>query len=191
MAKKTNVNRRQMLDIISNVIQRKHISIDQQYMVEATTKGRKGSMKCQIDTNKEETLLCKFDQGGKNHILFPYYNPNVSGMISMCDYILFVEDDREVFAFSIDLKDTNNSPKQQTYIAQTFVEFIINRIKAVIGENNFPKPVRYRQIGIKTTCDKMTTKGYEGLSYDEDNYLVIPDCHHFYTRLYMDLPTNS
>ena len=187
MAKKTKVNRRQMLDIISNVIQSKYISSDQQYMVESNTKGRKGSMKCQINTNKEETLLCQFDLGGKNHNLFPYYNQKVSGMVSMCDYILFVENDREVFAFSIDLKDTNNSPKQQTLVAQTFAEFIVNRIKAVIGDNNFPKPVKYRQIGIKTTCDKMTTKGYANQAYDAEGYLVLPDYRHFYTRLLMDL----
>lgn len=186
MAKKNRVDCHQMLDIISSVLEAQYISVDQNFMVETNTGGKCGSMQCQIDTKNEETLLCKFDQSGNNHKLFPYFK-EVHGMVSMCDYILFVEDNNELVAFSIDLKDTIISPKQQTLIAKTFAEFIVNRIKVILGEASFPKPVRFRQIGIKTSCDKMTTKGYEKLVYDDDDYLVLPDYHHFYTRLLMDL----
>lgn len=174
-----------MLDIIRSVVKNKHIPTDQTCMVENKTGGKKGSMKCQIDTDKEEVLLCRFDQGGNNYQLFPYFQ-QVDGVVSMCDYILFVEDDKNLFTFSIDLKDSANGPKQQTIYAHTFAEFIINRIRAVFGATKFPKPVEYRQIGIKTTCDKMTTMGYTRLTYDNDGYLVLPDYHHFFTRLLMD-----
>lgn len=185
MAKKSKANTRQMLDVISGVVINKHIPSDQTRMVEHNTGGRKGSVQCQIDKGKEEILLCRFDQRSKNYQLFPYFQ-QVEGMVSMCDYILFVEDDKNLFAFSIDLKDTADSPKPQTIYARTFAEFIVNRIRAVWGMKNFPKPVEYRQVGIKTTCDKMTTMGYARLAYDADGYLVLPDYHHFYTRLLMD-----
>ena len=175
-----------MLDIIRSVVKSKYIPADQTCMVENNSGGKKGNMKCQIDTYKEEVLLCRFDQGSNNYLLFPYFQQS-EGMVSMCDYIMFVEDNKKLFAFSIDLKDSTNGPKQQTIYAQTFAEFIVNRIRAVFGEADFPKPVEYRQVGIKTTCDKMTTMGYARLAYDSDGYLVLPDYHHFYTRQLMDI----
>ena len=186
MAKKNRPNPRQMLDIIRSVVEDKYIPSDQSNMVEYKTGGRIGSMRCQIDTHHEEILLCKFDQGSKNYLLFPYFQQK-PGMVSMCDYLLFAEDDEELVVFSVDLKDTIDSPKQQTLLAKTFAEFILNRIKAVFWEEGFPKQVRYRQIGIKTTCRKMTTKGYDKLKYDKDDYLVLLDYHRLYTRQLMEL----
>lgn len=185
MVKKNNVNARLMLDVISSVVKNKYIPSDQTCMVEQNTRGRKGSMKCRINTHQEEVLLCRFDQGSSNFQLFPYFQQS-DGMVSMCDYILFVENDKELVAFSIDLKDSSISSKKQTLNTRTFAEFIINRIKIVKGDNAFPKPVRYQQIGIKTTCGKMTTKGYAQLAYDPDGYLVWPDYHCVNTRLLMD-----
>ncbi len=175
-----------MLDIIRSVIKGKYVPEDQKYMAERDTNGRLGSMRCQIDTNGEEVLLCSFDERTNNYLHFPYFQ-QVHGMVSMSDYVLFVEDDKEMVAFSIDLKDSKDGPKPQTMRTQTFAEFIVNRIRVVFGETVFSKKVRYRQIGIKTTCCKMTTKGYEQMKYDEDYYLVLPDYHHFYTRHLMDL----
>lgn len=175
-----------MLDVIQNVIKGIYIPADQENMVETCTNGRQGSMSCHIDRKNEEVLLCKFDQQEKNSLLFPYFE-EVHGFVSMCDYILFVEDDSSLFVFLVDLKDSRDSAKPQTMIAQTFAEFIINRIKTIIGRDNFPKPVEYRKIGVKTTNAKMTTKGYEKMAYDPDGYVVLPDYHKFYTRRMMDL----
>ena len=61
----------------------------------------------------------------------------------------------------------------------------------IVGEDVFSKPVRYRQIGVKTTCHKMPTMGYAKLAYDKDDYLVLPDYRHFYTRLMMDTETSA
>ena len=33
----------------------------------------------------------------------------------------------------------------------------------------------------------MTTKGYDEMSFDEDNYMVLPDYHQLHTRVLMDL----
>lgn len=186
MAKRSSSNKRQMLDVIRGVVKDKYVPSDQSHMQETGTGGRKGAMQCQIDTNDEEVLLCRFDQGGNNYLLFPYFQQQ-TGMTSMCDYIMFVEDNKEVVAFSIDLKDTANGPKQQTLRAKTFAQFMVDRIRTVYGSSAFPKPVRYRQVGIKTTCEKMTTKGYANLTFDPDGYLVLPDYHHFYTRMLMDI----
>ena len=179
-----------MLDVVQNVIREQYIPADQNHMIEIDTKGRKGKMMCQIDRYKEETLLCNFDQRGNNKLLFPYFQEE-HGFVSMCDYILFVEDRQSLFIFLIDLKDTSDSPKQQTGIAQTFAEFIVRRITEIKGKEAFPKQIEYRRIGCKTTNARLTTKGYSKLAYDEDGYLVIPDYHHFYTRWLMDLPRTA
>ncbi len=186
MAKKTNANFRQMLDVIAEVIEAKHIPVDQSQMVEIGTRGRTGTMSCKICIKDEEILLCSFDERGNNYRHFPYFQQK-EGMVSMCDYILFVEDADKLFVFSIDLKDSTAGPRQQTLITKPFAEFIVNRIKAVRGEVNFPKPVEYRQIGIKTTQQKMTTKGYEEAAYDANGYLLLPDYHRFYTRWLINL----
>lgn len=190
MVKKADINNHQMLDIIRSVVKDRNIPDDQQHMVEKKTSGRLGSMSCQINTLKEEVLLCTFDERANNYKQFPYFQ-QVHGMVSMCDYILFVEDEKELVAFSIDLKDSTDGPKQQTLRTKPFAEFIVNRIKVVVGEDVFSKPVRYRQIGVKTTCHKMPTMGYAKLAYDKDDYLVLPDYRHFYTRLMMDTETSA
>lgn len=174
-----------MLDVIASVIKEKYVAPDQTKMEELKTGGRKGSMECKIYSKDEETLLCTFDERGNNYRHFPYFLQE-DGMVCMCDYILFVEDLDRLFVFSIDLKDSTSGPRKQTLRTKAFAEFIINRIRAVKGVENFPKEVQYRQIGIKTTQQKMTTKGYEQ-RYDADGYLLLPDYHRFYTRWLMEL----
>lgn len=186
MVRNKTRNTRQMLDVIESVIKEKYIPAEQLQMVERKTGGRRDSMACHIDRKHEEVLLCSFDERGNNNKLFPYFK-EVSGFVSMSDYVLFVEDEDSLFVFSIDLKDSAHSPKQQTMLARTFAEFIINRIKTIFGESAFSKTIQYRQIGIKTTCFKTTTKAYENLHYDSDGYLTLLDCRRFYTRLLMDL----
>lgn len=175
-----------MLDIIKRVIKDKYIPNNQTIMTETDTGGKQGEMSCSIECKDEEILLCSFDRKGNNEKLFPYFCPR-DGYLSMCDYILFAEDNEKLFVFLIDLKDTTNSAKKQVEIAQTFASFITDRISEIEGSANFPKPIEFRKIGIKTTHMKMTTKEYEKLAYDKDNYLVLPDYHHFYVRRYMDL----
>lgn len=175
-----------MLDVIHSVIKDEFIPSDQTNMIEDKTNGRLGSMKCQIDCGNEEVLLCSFDRRNNNNTLFPYFN-EVEGFVSMCDYILFVEDETNLFVFLVDLKDSTVSAKYQTCIAKAFAEFIVNRIIAIKGRQQFNKVVQYRMIGVKTTNSKMTTKGYENLAYDLDGYLVLPDFHHFYARRLMDI----
>lgn len=185
MARTNNVNPRLMLDVIASVIKDKYIPADQTKMVEFNTRGKNGSMVCRICVKDEEVLLCAFDERGNNYRHFPYFLQE-EGMVCMCDYILFVEDANSLFVFSIDLKDSTSGPRQQTLRSKAFAEFIINRIRVVKGKDRFPKDIQYRQIGIKTTQQKMTTKGFEE-SYDPEGYLLLPDYHRFYTRWLMNL----
>jgi hypothetical protein len=186
MAKKRKQNKRVMLDIIKRVIKDKYIPANQTIMAETDTGGKQGRMSCSIECKDEEILLCSFDEKGNNANLFPYFCPE-EGYLSMCDYILFAEDNEKLFVFLIDLKDTTVSAKKQVGIARTFASFITDRISEIEGSANFPKPIEFRKIGIKTTQMKMTTKEYEKLAYDQDKYLVLPDYHHFYVRRYMNL----
>ena len=192
MAREEKVEHRDILSIIEEVIRAEFIPDDQTVMREDDTHGKKGSMVCHIsaDSRSEQVLLCKFDKGEDNKSLFPYFN-EVHGFLSMCDYIMFVEDTDNLFVFLIDLKDTSNSAKPQTMYAESFAAFILERIRAVKGDGIISKPVSYRKIGVKTGCVKCTTKQYETLGYDKDYYLTLPNYHTFHTRLLMDRGISS
>lgn len=182
----SKIANRKMLDVIGRVIRPSYISGIQDVMVEKKTYGRKGRMECKICTHHEEVLLCSFDRKDENYKTFPYFL-EVDGMVSMCDYCLFVEDSTGLYVFSVELKDSTNGPKKQTLRGKVFAEFIINRIRAIKGEKAFPKEVHYGQVGIKTTCEKMTTKGYDEMGFDDDGYILWPDYHSLYTRRLIDL----
>lgn len=186
MGKTTNDSKRIMLDDIQRYIRVEYIPEDQFTMIAKDTNGRRGNMLCKIYPKDEEILLCSFDQEGDNCVLFPYFKEE-RGLVSMCDYILFVEDDEKMFVFLIELKDTAHRSKRQTCISQTFAEFLIKRIMVIKDETCFSKPVEYRKIGIKSTCSKMTTKGYETMIYDKDGYTVLPDYHRFYIKRMKEL----
>lgn len=180
-----------MLDDIRNAIKEQYIPDNQSYLIEKDTHGRKGQMECRIcSTKDEEILLCRFDQGGDNCKLFPYFNEE-HGLVSMCDYILFVEDDKSLFVFLIELKDSAHSPQKQTTIAQTFAEFLVKRIETINDKYSIIKPVSYRKVGIKSRRSKITTKGHANLTYNKNNYVVLPDCHKFYIKQMKELPMDT
>ena len=176
-----------MLDVIQQVIRGEYIPGNQLEMVANDTDGRQGKMTCRICAAQgDEMLLCSFDRCGNNHLLFPYFKEE-QGFTSMCDYILFVEDDESMFVFLIELKDSSHRAKRQTGIARTFAEFIIGRILEIKGKSNFPKSIKYRRVGVKTSHTKMTTKGYDTMGYDNDGYVVLPDYHNLYIRKMKEL----
>ncbi len=180
-----------MLDAIQQAIVKNYIPADQFTMIATNTHGKTGEISCRICTSKnEQILLCNFDQEGENYRLFPYFQEK-QGLVSMCDYILFVEYDDIMFIFLIELKDSAHHSKKQTIISQTFAEFLINRIQAISDEACFSKPVEFRKIGIKSGCSKMTTKGYATLTYDRDGYTVLPDYHKFYIKKMKNLEYSS
>lgn len=184
-----NYNNRVMLDAIHQAIKDKFIPENQLDMVANNTNGRHGMMSCHICASKgEEILLMAFDQEGDNCKLFPYFQEK-PGLVSMCDYILFVEDNDKVFVFVIEMKDSSHRSKKQAMMSQPFAEFLVNRIKATSDKHRFSKPVEYRKIGIKSGCSKMTTKGYDTSSYDEDGFTVLLDHHKFYIRRLKELPS--
>ena len=184
----SNHNNRILLDAIQQAIKDEFIPENQYDMVANNTNGKLGKMSCHICTSKsEEILLMSFDKEGDNSKLFPYFKEE-QGLVSMCDYILFVEDNSNMFVFVIEMKDSAHRSKRQAMISQPFAEFLINRIKAISGINSPSKHVEYRKIGIKSGCSKMTTKGYASLAYDKDSYLVLPDYRTFYTKQMKESP---
>ena len=183
-------NNRTLLDAIQQAIKAEFIPENQYDMVANNTNGKRGTMSCHICASKsEEILLMSFDKEGDNCKLFPYFQEK-QGLVSMCDYILFVEDNNNMFVFVIEMKDTSHSSKRQTMISQPFAEFLVNRIEA-ISDNSFSKHIEYRKIGIKSGCSKMTTKGYASLSYNKDGYLTLPDYRKFYTKQMKVAPINN
>lgn len=190
MSTTNNRSDRVLLDAIRQAIRGDFIPENQYDMIAEDTNGKAGTMSCHIcDSYEDEILLCSFDKEGGNSKLFPYFQEE-QGLLSMCDYILFVEDDNKMFVFLVELKDSSHHSKKQTLIAQSFAEFLVSRIKAIRDEALFSKDIEYRKIDVKSRCSKMTTKGYASLSYDPDGYTVLPDYHKFYIKQLKELPRN-
>ena len=116
----TNNNNRVVLDAIHQAIKDEFIPENQLDMVANNTNGKLGKMSCRICASRgEEILLMAFDQEGDNCKLFPYLQEK-PGLMSMCDYILFVEDDKSLFVFVIEMKDSSHRSRKQTMISQPF-----------------------------------------------------------------------
>ena len=182
-----NHSNRVILDAIHQSIRADFIPEDQLSMLAKHTNGVLGSMSCRICTSKgEEILLCSFDKEGDNYMLFPYFQEE-EGLVSMCDYILFVEDEKTLFVFLVELKDSSHRSKKQVLLSQPFAEFLVNRVKAANSNVLFCKDIEYRKIGVKSKCYKMTTRGHASLAYDKDGFAILPDYHNFYIKWLKEL----
>lgn len=104
--------------------------------------------------------------------IFPYFG-EVAGLKSMCDYVVFVEDAKFLYAFLFELKKTTNSAMPQLNISETFVNFVLERFK-VIGKK-FDKPFEIRKVAIKQyRSNKQTTQGYKERKFKENGYVLLP-----------------
>lgn len=152
------------------------IPADQAYMTESIVVGRTPlTMHTEIICNKnQEYLLCQFDRQGLNNQLFPYFNPKVEGLVSMCDYILFVEENTRLLVLLLELKH-RNSPKRQLDINESFGLFICNRLRVLFED--FGKTPIIRKIGVKESYNPMhSTQDYR-FGFDDEGFALLPNPH--------------
>lgn len=174
-----------MLDIISNSLRDWGYSANQNRMEENSTddKGNPVHTVCEIFDDKNTAhLLYTFDLKADNKKNFPYFEEK-RDMVSMNDYLLFVEDAVKLYVFTIEMK-TASSPMRQTRIGETFSRFVIERIHA--ANARFNKPVEFRKVGVKESFTSRPGTRFPIYLYDSDRYALLPLKSKFLTRLMMD-----
>lgn len=165
-----------MLNHIKESIKNNYVPLDQKYMTESFVIGSViKTMSCEIFPDKnQEHLLCQFDKQGLNSNNFPYYNPVVDGLVSMCDYILFVEENDRMLVLMLELKH-NESPRRQVEINESFGRFICERLKVIF--NDFDKPIVYRKIGVKEKYNPLHSTQEYVFFFDKQGYAQLPNPH--------------
>lgn len=179
----------QILDCLKASINSKFIPNNQKWMSESfRINGVPKEMKCEICSEKrgQEWLLVSFDLKGNNKELFPYFNEN-PGLVSMCDYFVFIEQSQRLTVVAVELKHHLDSPETQIYVNIPFARFIIERIKEISPKIFKDVVIQYRGIGVKQSYkSKPFTKGYS-LSYNEKDYALLPNP----KKMYLTLVCNS
>lgn len=104
--------------------------------------------------------------------LFPYFT-DIKHMKKMCDYIVFIENDEELFVLLIELKKGSAADaKKQLEMSEGFVEFVLNRAcqAGVVIEKNH----QIRKIAITDSFTaKKETMFYRDFHYDVSKYTLI------------------
>lgn len=163
-----------MLDCLHEAIVESYIPENQKYMQESIVVGKTPKeMSCEVlPCRGQEYLLCQFDKQGLNNLNFPYFNPAVDGLVCMCDYILFVEEDDRLLVLLIELKH-KDSPLRQVTINHSFAHFICTRLRSL--NESFDKPCVFRKIGVKERYKPLHTSLSHVFEFNESGYALLPN----------------
>lgn len=121
---------------------------------------------CQVLTFKLDKQLTKEFKGG----VFPFFSKN-KYVCTVCDYIIFSENNGEYFAIVIELKKGKQSTTEQLNAGINFVKFVVSTVNRVKKRNY---SVKLRKVSIKDTFRKRKTK-IKDISYDSNS-------HHLFTQ---------
>ena len=171
-----------IIECLKTAINPSFVPSDQNWLRESIVVGKTPlTMACEIHPYKDQQhLLCQFDRSGANNTLFPYFNPKVDGLVSMCDYILFVEEPRRILVLLLELKHSA-SPIQQLNVSLPFGKFICDRLKVLFGD--FGKPFVFRKIGIKQMYNpKHVTQEYR-FEFNGDDFALLPNPHEMLLKM--------
>jgi len=127
-------NKKSQLEIIKDILSDTYLCKDQYHLKE---KDENVLMSRKIVAHRINYELYKFDGGN----MFPFFkkaekdnddNKPASGLRKMCDYILFTEEGKTLYALLIELKaNTGHSPQKQLEAAKIFIDFIEASIKRI------------------------------------------------------------
>lgn len=82
--------------------------------------------------------------------LFPFFNRGEARVTSFCDYIIFTEQNNNLFILLIELKKGENNVTKQLNAGKCFAEYIISTLNRVYDLNVIPQirqiSIRYRHI---------------------------------------------
>lgn len=78
--------------------------------------------------------------------LFPFFNRGEAKVTSFCDYIIFSEDNNNLFILLIELKKGDNNVTKQLHAGKCFAEYVVSTVNRVYNLNITPE---IRQISIR------------------------------------------
>ncbi len=120
------------LGIISEILNEKFDFTDDGVLEEDgfDDRGRRFSMVRKIVCNPRTIRykLYRIDQPGIN--LFPYFK-ETSELRRICDYILFAEDDEQIYVFAIELKKGASRSRKQLQAAKIFIKYVIESAQRI------------------------------------------------------------
>ena len=131
---------------------------------------KKTNMSIKIDKRGCKYLAYSFDKDLKGYKggLFPYFK-RVAKLSSICDYIIFAEDntDKKLFVLLIELKKSSANTLPQLKAGKIFAQFLINTVNRVNQLSYNPK---FRLISIiDSRLHKNLTKE-KGVRYINDHF---------------------
>ena len=157
------------LNIIIDIIDDKHKLAIQSHLIEEDidVKGKKFKVEYPIvkhDVNVEY-LLYRFTEND-----FPFFK-DVTNLKKMCDYILFVQNKKQLFVFVIDLKSSNYPAQKQLNAAKEFVDFLMkSTVRVGVGINEYTVK-KIRICDAKVTNKNKFIKVEDKYRFDSNNYL--------------------
>jgi hypothetical protein len=117
------------LDFIEQLLDNRYIDTSQLLQEKRVSNGEKFHMERRIVSHQGITfLLFRYDTNKVK--LFPYFS-DISGLKQMCDYILFVEKEQNLYICLIELKLGTESANKQLQASESFASFMMDSAKRV------------------------------------------------------------
>jgi hypothetical protein len=136
----------------------------------------------------KEYIIYQFDTSASDKSdIFPFFKSK-PGLKRICDYCIFVEDNKRFFVFLVELKKGKKSPIPQLEASECFINFILESAKRL--GMKFDKKPNIRKLGITddNVSDKRTTDSHTYLEFDKNKYLQIQS--NLYLSRFMKFPVN-
>nr|WP_325289726.1 hypothetical protein [uncultured Bacteroides sp.] len=173
---------------IKDILVDKYMASDQTSVQERNkdARGKEFVMKRDVVGHSSiEYVIYRFDPDKVD--LFPYFK-EIKGLRKICDYLIFAEDSSRLFAFIVELKKHQGSPRPQLELSECFVRFILEKANKV--GRGIEKELHIRKIGLKDSgnSNKRRTTYYKDMQYEEGGYLLLQDKCPLRLALLMDLP---
>lgn len=132
-------------ECIESILHPDYVPEDQTYLCEEKSDG-KIVLPIRFKSNRGSYKVFRFGEPKKSKPIFPFFRQDVPGLLQLCDYIIFVEEQNEFFVFVLELKKPKgkaNDAKKQLRAGRLLAKFIVGsalRI-GVVGEDAM-HPVR-------------------------------------------------
>lgn len=132
--------------------------------------------------------IFKFDyEDTKEQKLFPFFNLDCSSATKRCDYLIFIQQDIDIFIICLEMKTGDKAEAKKNAIAQleateTFVTYLINTAERIYGDKFDKNKVNVRKVilykgsvkkykkPIKESGASTQRKGY--IIYDKNDIYV-------------------
>ncbi|MDM8569268.1 hypothetical protein QUF50_07145 [Thiotrichales bacterium HSG1] len=149
-------------------------------VIHITEKQEQATCKC-VDFKLKQSIPCfcftidKQREKDKGDPIFPFFNPEISGICSKNDAILICQKRQKIYIFLIELKSKNkNNYLKQLKSAQIFIRFILERIELYDLCKDNLKNLEFREIlfSCKRTPNEGITKHQKVEFIDKKGLLV-------------------